>query len=280
MKAVSRTAQWVAAARALESERPDALFDDPYARSLAGSAGFEIIDRLNTPISNVYFAIRTAYLDRVVLEATADGPIRQVVLMAAGMDTRALRLPLPAGLTVYELDHTELLDIKEELLSGAAPAGGVTRVPVPVDLAEPWPEALKDAGFRPGCPTVWVTEGLLYYLPEDAAHRLLTESCALSGPGSLLTGDLLNQAAITDQKARPFIKGLAEGGSPWQFGVDRPEELLASHGWQPVDVIQPGEDGTGRWPLPVVPRDKPDAPTDFLFTARTTDPLPGPPRDT
>ncbi|MGW2050987.1 class I SAM-dependent methyltransferase [Streptomyces sp. NPDC001858] len=270
MEAVSFTAQWTAAARAIESERADGLFTDPYARALAGESGFRLLDRYASPVTVEYLALRTAYLDRQVLAAAEQG-IRQVVFVAAGMDTRPYRLSWPDGTTLYELDHAELLKAKEEVLAEHAPSPGTTRVTVPVDLAGSWEDALKDAGLDTASATLWVVEGLLYYLPEDAVRRLLQTAVRLSGPGSVLCGDLVSVAALENPVARPFLQALAEDGAPWLFGTDEPEELLAGCGWSVTEVIQPGEDGSGRWPYLVLPRHVTAVPRNFLLTATLAD---------
>ncbi|MFJ9818094.1 class I SAM-dependent methyltransferase [Streptomyces sp. NPDC101151] len=269
MEAVSFTAQWTAAARAIESDRADSLFTDPFARTLAGESGFRLLERYASPVTVDYLALRTAYLDRIVVRAAEQG-IRQVVFVAGGMDTRPYRLTWPGGTTLYELDHAELLKAKDELLADHVPAAGATRITVPVDLAGPWEDALTAAGLDEGAATLWVVEGLLYYLPEEVACRLLRSTARLSGPGSVLCGDVVSEAALNNPVARPFLEALAEDGAPWLFGADKPEELLARCGWSAQGVVQPGEDGSDRWPYLVLPRHVPDVPRNFLFTAELT----------
>ncbi|WP_225098620.1 SAM-dependent methyltransferase [Streptomyces sp. CoH27] len=269
MEAVSYTAQWTAAARALETERPDRIFADPYARTLAGPTGFALLERYAGAGTVPFLAVRTKYLDTVALEAVAKRSARQVVLVAAGMDTRAWRLDWPEGTVVYELDRPALIEAKSAMLADAPLPPGRERRPVAVDLAGDWAAELLAAGFRPGEPTVWVMEGLLFFLPEEAVRGLLATLRRLSGPDSLLAGDMASRASLTNPLARGFLTSLAEDGAPWQFGSDEPEEFLAACGWQPLEVRQPGDDGAafGRWPYPVVARDVPGVPRSFLFSA-------------
>lgn len=269
MEAVSYTAQWTAAARALESERPDNLFTDPYARTLAGESGFTLLERYAGAGTVPFLAVRTKYLDEAALAAVTDRAARQVVFVAAGMDTRAWRLSWPESTVVYELDRPALLDTKRELLRDAPAPAVQDRRPVAVDLSEDWGSTLVDAGFDPTQTTVWVMEGLLFFLPEDAIRRLLATLCGLSGPGSVLVGDMASAASITNPLARAFLSALREDGTPWQFGSDEPEEFLRSCGWEPVETVQPGEGSAAfqRWPYPVVARSVPRVPRSFLFTA-------------
>lgn len=271
MEAVSRTAQWTAAARALETERADALFADPYARTVADTIGFDLLERYAGAGTVPFLAIRTTYLDRAIGRAVEDQGIRQVVFLAAGMDTRFTRLPWPDGVTVYELDRPALLAAKEELLTGgpvSPVSGGAERRAVPVDLTREWTGSLKEAGWRSEEPTLWVVEGLLFFLPETAVRTLLATLCAHSAPGSVLLGDAISEAALHNPLSRPFLKALEDDGNPWLFGTEEPEALLRSCGWAVREMRQPGEEGAdfGRWPYPVPQRRMPRVPRSFLFT--------------
>ncbi len=268
MEAVSRTAQWTAAARALETEREDRLFADPYARTVADEIGFELLKRYDGGGIVPFLAIRTTYLDRAITAAVEERGIRQVVFLAAGMDTRFHRLPWPDGTTVYELDRPALLEAKAELLKGEPRPAGRTRVAVPVDLTQDWTGALEEAGWKSDEPVLWVVEGLLFFLPEQAVRTLIATLSAHAAPGSVLLGDVISRAALVNPLARGFMKALEEDGNPWLFGTEDPEGLLADCGWAVREVRQPGEDGADfeRWPYPVPDRAVPGVPRSFLFT--------------
>lgn len=269
MEAVSYTAQWTAAARALESERDDRLFDDPYACLLAGDTGFTLLQRYAGAGTVPFLAVRTKYLDQAALEAVVNRSVRQLVFVAAGMDTRAWRLPWPEGTVIYELDRPALLEAKDNLLVDRPLPQGHKRHPVAVDLAGAWADALTDAGFNPAEPTLWLMEGLLFFLPEQAVRELLCTLRMLSAPGSRLAGDMISRTSLTNPLARDFLAALREDGARWQFGTDEPEEFLNSCGWQTTEALQPGEKGASfdRWPYPVVPRGIGRVPRSFLFTA-------------
>lgn len=268
MEAVSRTAQWTAAARALETEREDRLFADPYARTVADTIGFELLERYAGAGTVPFLAIRTTYLDRAIVRAVEELGIRQVVFLAAGMDTRFYRLPWPDDVTVYELDRPALLEAKAQMLADEPAPAGRTRVTVPVDLTQDWTGPLKEAGWRSDEPVLWVVEGLLFFLPEGAVRNLISTLAGHSAPGSVLLGDVISRAALDNPLSRPFLKCLKEDGNPWLFGTETPEQLLADCGWDVREVRQPGEPGAdfGRWPYPVPARSVPGVPRSFLFT--------------
>ena len=163
------TAKMTAAARALESRRPDRLFDDPLAQALAGEDGFWWMEEMRppgAPAENPSIGPRTWFFDELITRAAGDG-LRQVILLAAGMDTRAFRLPLQAGTTLYELDDQAVL--KQAILDREHAVPNCTRQLAAADLTgAQWPASLAAAGFNPAAPAVFVAEGLTVYLPEDA----------------------------------------------------------------------------------------------------------------
>ena len=266
--AVASTACLAAAARAREDERPDHLFADPFAAPLAGAIGFAYLDRLaNVPTP--YVAVRTRFFDDFLCQTVRSGDVRQVVLVAAGMDARAFRLPWPSGLALYELDQPEVLALKHAILADSGAHPTCQRHALGVDLTQSWEEALCAAGYRPHEPSVWLVEGLLYYLEQAVVHALLDRIAALTAPGSWLGADLVSQDSLWSPLLQPLLVMGAYNGAVWRFGTNDPERLCIGHGWEPW-VRQPGEEGAdfGRWPLPVVPRGIPGIPRGFLVIAR------------
>jgi methyltransferase (TIGR00027 family) len=262
MHGVALTSLWVAAWRAAESERPDALFHDPFARALAGPEGFAVLDaaRAIAPIDAPTIPVRTRFFDQRI----ACGP--QVVLLAAGMDARAFRLFWPEATRVYEVDQAEVLALKQRRLGAAVPS--CTRVPVPVDLADDWPTALEAQAFRPALPTIWLAEGLLPYLDESFVRGLLARVSQVSAIGSTLLIDLIGKTMLEMPQLRPMLDFVAKLGAPWRFGTDEPEALLEPLGWQ-VTAHDLGTFASevGRWLWPVVPRSVPGVPRSFLVEA-------------
>src|SRR5215813_5161138 len=185
-ESVGATALGVAAARASETARPDALIRDEYAYLLTSSAGpawaqmasadtnwlgDDEDGRRMHEMARDYQAVRTHHFDAYFAAAVRAG-IRQVVILAAGLDSRAYRLNWPVGTTVFEIDQPKVLAYKTSTLDAHGAVPSSKRVAVPVDLRDDWPAALIAAGFDPTQPTAWLAEGLLPYLPADAQDRL------------------------------------------------------------------------------------------------------------
>ncbi|GHB08194.1 class I SAM-dependent methyltransferase [Streptomyces termitum] len=194
---VGLTALLVAAARAIETHRPDSLARDVYAehfvRAAPVSARWPVRPR-QVPAGDGdplwgrfarYFGLRTRVLDDFLLRSTGTGA-RQVVLLGAGLDSRAFRLDWPPGLVVYEIDRPGVLAFKEGVLADLSAVPRARRVTVPVDLRDDWAGALTSAGFDPAAPSVWLAEGLLFYLPGPVETGLLgTVDRLTAGGGSL-----------------------------------------------------------------------------------------------
>jgi methyltransferase (TIGR00027 family) len=143
-------------------------------------------------------AVRTKWFDELFLDAVSSG-IRQVVILASGLDSRSWRLPWPDGTTVYELDQAKVLEFKTGTLArhGAQPAARL--VSVAVDLREDWPKALREAGFDATAPTMWSAEGLLRYLPAAAQDLLFERIHSLSAPGSRLATNGPSKNAVNPE---------------------------------------------------------------------------------
>jgi methyltransferase (TIGR00027 family) len=273
MEDVSYTAQWTAAARCVETQRgSDRLFEDPYARELAEPRGFELLDRYQGAGVAEYIAVRTRYMDDAVATALGDDALKQVVMVASGMDTRPYRMRWPADVTIYELDHAELLAEKQKRMDRlrAQPAGRV--VPVAVDLARDWLPTLVKSGFDDSRPTLWVVEGLMFFLTEDQAARLLDALFAASAPGSRLAVDFTSATLLRHPIAQGFLRMLRADGTPWRFGTDDPIGFLREYGWTVNDLKQPGEPGAGegRWPYDVQPAEVGGVPRNWLIQATVT----------
>jgi len=265
----------MAAARARESERADRLFYDPLAAALAGSEGFAWLERMELAAGSgggpgLYAVIRTRFFDDFLLDACRRLGVRQVVLAAAGLDARAFRLDWPSQTRLYEMDLPEVLATKDEVIEEAAAKPDCERRTVGVDLQqEAWPEALLAAGYRPESQSVWLIEGLLFYLTRAAVYGLLGKVSALTATGSLLGLDVVNRGLFFSPVAWSQQVALTWRGAPGLFGTNDPETLMARHGWE-ADVTQLGEEGAnfGRWPRPILPREVPGLPRGFLIKAR------------
>jgi methyltransferase (TIGR00027 family) len=197
------TAQWAAAMRACDacSAAPQIGANvgggpDLAAQHLAGETGALMLDAIASPLGlrpeDTIFGLveRTRWLDARWM-AALDGGVRQFVLLGAGLDARAWRLPrLSASVRVFELDVPAAIAYKEAAVARLALPCRCTRTAVAADLSEAacWPVALLESGFDPAAPSLFLLEGLLQYLPPHAPHALLRAVAGLMAPGSAVVG--------------------------------------------------------------------------------------------
>ena len=290
------TSRLVAAAREAESKRPDRLFDDPYAGALArdeGRAMLKMVYELGTRAlasdegramlnmhalggmpseadrtpEDPYLVFRTRFFDDTLLETASQG-LRQIVILAAGMDTRALRLKWPQGTTVFEVDRPEVLQYKEAILSEFGVKPQVRRVTIALDLREDYVAALRSAGYASDERAVFLVEGLLpYFSDEDAVCGLFSTIASAVGPGSCIAFDTLSASFLTSGSAKPFVDALTAKDIVWKFGTDWPEALLQRCGFSDPRVVEPAQLPYRSWPFAHVPRSTPGIPRWFLVTA-------------
>jgi methyltransferase (TIGR00027 family) len=251
---VGATATAVAASRAMASQNPNALLDDPWADPLVRAVGIDtfvkLIDGeigqtddplLNRRAMNEQIAVRTRFFDNFFEQATGSG-IRQAVILASGLDTRAYRLRWPAGTVVYEIDQPQVIAFKTRTLAdlGAEPAA--QRTTVAIDLRDDWPAALVEAGFDAQQPTAWSAEGLLVYLPPDAQDRLFDNIAALSALGSRVATEHMDLGNAPSDWAERITERSRRIGSNINlaelfYSGDRnpAADYLEAHGWR-VDL--------------------------------------------
>jgi methyltransferase (TIGR00027 family) len=235
---LAATAVDVARERAVESRRPDALFDDELA--VAVDAAFPdpesgtLSERV--PVMAGYIATRTRVLDDAALDAVRSG-CGQLVVLASGLDARGERLPWDRELTVFELDLAEMVEFRAGLEHSTGSASGVERRVIACDLRSDWSEPLLAAGFDPLAPSVWLAEGMLMYLSASENDALLRTITGLSAPGSRV---LLEHVPSSGTRRQDDESGhdLGEEGSAWRSTQDDPVAWLGEHGWTaaPIDV--------------------------------------------
>lgn len=274
MTAVGLTARWIAASRAVESDRPDALFVDPFARDLAGTAGFGLRTAMSLGMStgdgrDPHLAIRTRFFDDALQAAVTAWPAPQVLMLAAGMDSRGLRLDWPEGTVFFEVDRAEIFDYKEPILEQLGAVARCHRRVVRADLAHDWEAALLAAGFDRHRPSAILAEGLVMYLSEDEVRALFTTLHGLAADGSWLGLDINNAEMMTSPYTAGLIKRLDEIGCPWKFGAADPEAFLREYGWD-ATLTSPGdpEANFGIWPFPPMPRNMPGIPRSYFVRAQ------------
>ena len=239
---VGLTAIGVAAIRAAESARPDRLFNDPYAAAFAQAAGdwrpeptappSEEAARRRRALTS-WITVRTRFLDDVVLDACA-GSCRQVVILGAGLDSRAFRLAWPEGTRLWELDLADVIEFKAQVIRSEGWQPRCERTTVPVDLSEDWTQPLLGAGFDASAPVAWLAEGLLAYLSEEVRDALVSRAAGVSVPGSRMGVTLAASARLaTWRKAHPdadTVRG--DYVALWQSTAPaEPADWLASFGW-------------------------------------------------
>lgn len=268
---VGATATMVAAARAMASRDPRRLIDDPFAEPLVRAVGIPFfIDMLDGRLDLASFpnggpervaamiagmAMRTRFFDEYLRHVTSGG-IRQVAILASGLDSRAYRLSWPSGTVVYEVDQPAVVEFKTRTLAdlGAHPTAELRSVGI--DLRDDWPTALRGAGFDADMPTAWLVEGLLIYLPPDAQDSLLHTITWLSAVRSAAATEYVPGIVDFDaERARTMAAELRSRG----FDLDMPSliytgprsnvmEVLTGLGWQ-VDGV-PGDELLRRHGMP------------------------------
>jgi methyltransferase (TIGR00027 family) len=265
---VGLTALMVAAARAIETHRHDSLAQDDYAEHFVlaapACAGWPVrIQQVPDGDANPlwgrfarYFGLRTRVFDDFLLGAVSEAA-RQVVLLGAGLDSRAFRLDWPAGCVIYEIDREGVLAYKHEVLNGLSAIPKATRVPISIDLRDDWVGALLGAGFDPAAPSAWLAEGLLFYLPNAAETLLIDAIDRLSAAGSALAFEVKIDKDLMEYRDSSIYTATRR-----QIGIDllnlferepRPDSAadLAGRGWS--TAVRTPFDFThrlGRGPLP------------------------------
>ncbi len=250
---VGATATMVAASRALASQGPDPLLDDPFAAPLVRAVGLapfiRLIDgevslddddpALNGRTRAEQMTVRTRFFDDFFIAAT-DAGIRQAVILASGLDTRAYRLPWPAGTVVYEIDQPQVIDFKTSTLADLGAEPTAERRTISIDLRDDWPTALRNSGFDVNKPAAWSAEGLLPYLPSEAQDRLFDNITALSAPGSQLATEHISDP---DAFSRESVQRIGERWRRAGFDLNPADlfyqgersiviDYLTGHGWQ------------------------------------------------
>ncbi len=251
---VGATATMVAAGRARATVADNPLIEDRFAEPLVRAVGVDFFTRwaageleaadVDIPghawgmqqMTNL-LAVRTRHIDGFVADAAAAG-VRQVVILASGLDARGYRLPWPPGTTVFEIDQPQVLEFKAATLAEVGAAPTVNLRTVPIDLRDDWPAALVAAGFDAAQPTTWIAEGLLAFLPPDAQDRLLDNITELSADESRLIAEIFwnspeSQHAMEAATKKWYEHGLDVELDDLGFPGERDEvaTYLDGHGW-------------------------------------------------
>ena len=258
---VGATATMIAAGRAMATKDPRKLINDPFAEPLVravgldffvkmldGSVDFSINEHASPARTQAIIngiAVRTKYFDDYLL-AAVDAGVRQVVILASGLDSRAYRLHWPAQTVVYEIDQPRVIEFKTATLAGLGAQPAATRRTIPIDLRSDWPTALRAAGLDAAAPTAWLAEGLLIYLPSEAQDRLFDNITDISVPGSTIATEYVPALKDLDpDRVREMSRQLREQG----IDIDMPSlvyagershviDYLRASGWDVVDTAR------------------------------------------
>ena len=252
---VGATATAVAARRAMAAKGPNPLIDDPFAEPLVNAVGVDAFIRMMNGEIEVAeddsaftpqrlsegMAVRTRFFDSFFLDAAGAG-IRQAVILASGLDTRAYRLSWPAGTVLYEIDQPQVIEFKTRTLAELGATPTADRSAVGIDLRDDWPAALRNSGFDATQPTAWIAEGLLGYLPPEAQDRLFDNITALSAGGSRVgTGYVPNIRDRIEKRGGEISErwrrlGLNLNWTDLVYPGERNDVVayLTDHGWRPT----------------------------------------------
>jgi methyltransferase (TIGR00027 family) len=232
LRNISDTALWVAIYRARETDRPDALFRDPFARKLAGDRGEQIARELEKGQRYEWpYVARTVRFDQLISEQLKQGA-DMVINLAAGLDTRPYHMELPASLKWVEVDLPAMIDYKEEILGGEKPRCVLERVRL--DLTD---VAARRALFtRLGSSSrraLIITEGLLTYLTRDEVTAFGRDLAAQASFHDWAI-DLCSPGLL--KMLQDNLGALEKAGSPLKFGPEEGPEFFVTSGWKPVEI--------------------------------------------
>lgn len=252
---VGATATMVATARALASQEPNPLINDPFAAPLVRAVGVDFFTKVvngdidaakaydgagnDMQLETDFMAVRTRFFDEFFVNS-ADSGIRQSVILAAGLDSRAYRLAWAPGAIVYEVDQPAVVEFKTSAMTALGAAPTAERRTVSIDLRDDWPAALRSSGFDDTKPAAWSTEGLLMYLPSEAQDRLFDNITALSAPGSRLATEyhpdsgptMAERGQLLNQRWTDFGCDIDFSGLFYDGERSNVADYLAAQGWQ------------------------------------------------
>lgn len=226
---VSDTARWVAMYRAMESERPDALFRDPFARTLAGAKGDEIVRTMKDGTSMAWaMIVRTQLFDEIIMAEVGTDGIDLIVNLAAGLDARPWRLALPQTLHWVDVDLPEILRYKLETLGDAQPACSYEAVEADLTDETVRRALLARLGARSKRALI-LTEGLLIYLSPADVGALATDLHAVPSFSRWVI-DLANPRLLK-MMSRTWGKAVASGNAPFKFAPQSGTDFFREFGW-------------------------------------------------
>jgi methyltransferase (TIGR00027 family) len=230
---ISDTARWAAVYRARETDRPDALFRDPFAKRLAGARGEEIFAGMPERDSHSWaWVMRTVLFDRFITQQIAQA-VDVVLNLAAGLDARPYRMTVPSSLRWVEVDLPELLAYKQEVLASEKPKCNLERIPLDLSNVNARREMFDRLG-RDAKKALIITEGLLIYLSTEEVALLADD---LAKPASFQRWVLeLGSPGLLRMLQKQLNPELGKAGAPLKFAPAEGPAFFAPHGWRPIEV--------------------------------------------
>ena len=226
---ISDTALMVAACRAHETELEDAFVRDPFAARLAGERGPAILNAMpHAAVMRIGLAIRTRFIDELLLEVMRTYSIPTVLSVGCGLDTRPWRLGLPSTLRWIEIDFAAVLDYKERIMSGEIPRCRRERLEVDLNDAEQRRAMYEAAG---PAPALMITEGLLLYLPAATVDALAEESWQRSGVADWISDITTSAFSRTLGGGQDTMQPIRHVQAPDCLKGEQILEVLGRHGW-------------------------------------------------
>jgi methyltransferase (TIGR00027 family) len=265
-------ARLMAANRAAETTRRDALYRDRFAGDLAGDDGWAAWQAMRHASwpgcvtgPDPYLTILTRFFDDALLDAVRKAAITQVVIVGAGMDTRAFRLDWPPGVRLYEVDTADIFAHKEQVLGRLAAQPTCQRKTVVSNRYGALKRALRRTDFDARRKAAFLIERL-QYLPPAGADNVVRELTAFAADGSWIGLAVLSDETLRSNFMQPFLRTLESRGlPPWRFGVDDPEAWLSTHGWHAHSIVAGAPEASySRWPYAYIPRGTPAIPRGFF----------------
>ncbi|HET7453625.1 MAG TPA: SAM-dependent methyltransferase [Thermoanaerobaculia bacterium] len=240
LRNVSDTALWVAQYRVMETARPDALFRDPLAKTLAGERGERLVREMGVADFAWPMIVRTAVMDEIILRSIEREGIDRVLNLAAGLDTRPYRLPLPASLRWIEADLPPMVAYKEEKLAAERPAVALERVAA--DLTDSGARRELFARTARGARAVLVvTEGLLAYLPPEGVAALADDLHAEPSMRQWLID--IASPRLKKMLDRRIGKHVGAANAPFRFAPAEGTRFFEPHGWKEREFRSTFEEG-------------------------------------
>jgi methyltransferase (TIGR00027 family) len=230
---VSDTSLWIAAYRAQESARPDAVFKDPMAARLAGSRGMQMVAATPHTESMAFaMVVRTSAIDRLIHSAIANG-VDTVINLGAGLDTRPYRMQLPAQLKWIEVDFSHIIEYKSEILKEEKPVCSLQRIPCDLSIQMERLELFTrlDAAAKKA---LIITEGVIAYITNDQAAQLSKD--LFSMPSFHYWIQDYRYGRFRKSKQSEEMQKIVKN-TPFRFDAEDPVLFFAKHGWKVVENV-------------------------------------------